>query len=765
MQTRTYRRTFAGGEITPELFGNFELVRNQTGLQTCLNFRVTPHGTVENRPGMQFIQRVKDSSRKTRIVPFNYNTEQTYLIEFGHQYIRFHTNDATLLEGSGLTITGISQADPGVLTYTGTDPANGTWMYLESIAGMTQLNGRYVIVANVNAGANTFELTDLFGNDIDTSGFTAYSSGGTATAVYEVASPYVEADLFDIHFVQSADVLTLVHPSHAPRELSRLSATSWSLAAITFAPTISAPTGVGAAATSGSGSTSYTYKVTAISSDGLEESLESSSASVNNDLNGAGAYNTVSWTAVSGAIRYNVFKLSNGVYGYIGQAGGTSFIDNNITPDISITPPNNVAPFGSTDNYPAAVSYSDQRRVFGGTNTRRQTSWMTRAGTEKNLAYSIPTRDDDSIIFTLAAREANAIRHYVPLGDLLALTASAAWRISSADQTVLTPTSVQAKPQAYVGASNVQPVVSPASILYVQSKGTHVYELVYSGDNTGGSNGYKVSDLSLMAHHLFPKSAPIVDLAYSDAPGKWAWAVREDGIMLGMTYVPDQQVIAWHQHSTDGLFESVAVSASDAEDFLYAVVKRTINGAAVRYIEKMHSREFTTLADAFFVDSGLTYEGSAATTISGLYHLEGEEVAVLADGAVHPPVTVENGAITLEQSASKVHIGLPITADLQLLPAVAQVEAFGQGRPQNINEIWLRLYRSSGVFAGPSFSDLTELPPREYETYGSPPALKTGEYDLKPWPTWGTDADLCIRQTDPLPLTLSAITMEVEMGG
>ena len=234
-------RSFAAGIIGPELYGRLDLTKFATGLARCLNWWVLPHGPVQNRPGFGYVLEVKDSTKATRVVPFSYNTEQTFIIEFGDQYVRWHTNGGTLLESSQ-NITAISKANPGVLAYAGADPTNGDWMYLSGIGGMTELNGRYVKVANVNAGANTFEITDIHGGgNINTTNFTTYTAGGTMARVYTLVTPYLEADLFDLHFVQSADVLTIVHPTYAPRELRRLSAASWQLATITFAPTLSAP--------------------------------------------------------------------------------------------------------------------------------------------------------------------------------------------------------------------------------------------------------------------------------------------------------------------------------------------------------------------------------------------------------------------------------------------------------------------------------------------------------------------------------------------
>lgn len=591
-----------------------------------------------------------------------------------------------------------------------------------------------------------------------------HTQGGTllsAGVPYEVATPYAEADLFDLHYVQSADVLTLVHPNYEPRELRRLAATNWTLTTISFAPELSAPGSPTATATVGTGTTTYKYKVTAVSSTGLDESLASAEASCTNDLLTTGNYNTVTWSSVSGAARYNVYKEASGLFGYIGQADGTSFVDDNIAADFSKTPPVSNNPFSGSGNYPGAVSYFEQRRVFAGTTNKPQNIWFTRSGTESNLSYSIPTRDDDAIQFRVAAREANTIRHLVPLGDLVMLTGSAEWRITSVNSDVLTPTTTSVRTQAYVGANNVQPVIVNNNLIYAAARGGHVREMAYND----AAAGFVTGDLSLRAPHLFD-GLNIVDAALTKSPTPIVWMVSSSGKLLGFTYVPEQQVGAWHQHDTDGTFESIAVVAEGDEDALYAVVKRNINGSDVRYVERMASRLFTDAEDAFFVDAGATYSGSPATTISGLSHLEGETVSILADGAVHPRRTVSGGQITLDQAASVVHIGLPITADLQTLPLAAGIDnAMGQGRFKNVNKAWLRVYRSSGIFVGPDSDNLTEAKQRTTELYGSPPELKSEEIPVMLTPSWADSGQVFIRQVDPLPLTIVSLTLEVALGG
>jgi len=682
---RTLQRSFGGGEVTPEFFGRIDDTKFQTGLALCRNFIVLPHGPIANRPGFAFVRAVKDSTKKTRLIPFTYSTDQTMVIEVGAGYFRFHTQGATLMNGA---------------------------------------------------------------------------------VPYEIANPYAEADLFDIHYVQSADVLTLVHPNHAPRELRRLGALSWSLTTISFVSTLSAPGGVSATHTAGTGTpvaTTYKYKVTAVGAIGIDESLASAEASVSGDLLLDGAYNTITWSAVSGAQRYNVYKQSSGLFGYIGQTDGLSFQDDNIAADIGRTPPIQFNPFSGAGDYPGAVSYFEQRRVFAGTLNAPQNLWMTRTGTESNLSYSLPTKDDDAIAFRVAARESNTIRHLLPLDSLMALTAAAEWRVTSVNSDAITPSSVVVRPQSYVGAGQAQPVVVNSSILYGAARGGHVRELAYNWQ----AGGYITGDLSLRAPHLFD-GFDIKDIAFQKSPAPVAWFVSSSGKLLGLTYVPEQQVGAWHQHDTDGTFESVACVAEGAEDAVYAVVRRTINGQSVRYIERMAPRLFGEQENAFFVDSGLTYDGLSADTISGLSHLEGCTVSILADGAVHPPRVVSSGAVQLDVEASVVHVGLPIEADAQRLPLAFEMRgdgAFGQARQKNVNKVFLRVYRSSGIFAGPSFDRLTEAKQRTTEPYGAPPALKSEEIPIVITPSWTDNGQVCVRQSDPLPLTIVSMSLEVSIGG
>lgn len=740
--SKTLFRSFAGGEITPELFGRVELTKFQTGLRKALNFITLPHGPAARRPGTRYVNQTKLASG-ARVIPFSFSADQTVVLELGDQYIRFHINGQTLLEAAK-TITSIAG---NTVNSTAHGFLVGQWVFI---------SGRFFKVAT--QATDSFTVTGLRGeaalpNPVATQ----------ALRVYEIASPYLIDDIFDIHYAQNNDVITLVHPGYAARRLSRLGATNWTLTVESFVPSTPVPAGVGVVATVAVSTnlSPQRYVVTAVDPvDGVSESLASAVVTASNNLTLAGNYNTISWTAGPAGTRYNIFKQRGGSYGYIGQTLANSIVDDNVTPDLTKVPPEDLIELNTgAGDYPAAVTYYEQRRFLAGPLLNPQTVYATRNGTETNLTSSVPSQADDALRFRVAAQQQNLIRHLVPLSDLMALTAAGEWRIFSDNEPAITPTSLTVKPLGYAGANNVQPVVTSGSILYIQAQGSRVRELAYTGD------AYRSVDLSIMAPHLF-NGFRLADLAYARAPDQITWAVRDDGTMLGMTYVPEQQVYGWHQHTTDGAYGSVCVVAEGNEDALYVVVKREVDGAEVNFIERMQTRIFTRQADAYFVDAGLSYQGAPTSSLSGLWHLEGKRVQILADGAVEPEQTVEDGRITLTGSASVVHVGLPYVSDFETLPlAFEGMEAAGQGTLKNVTAVHVRYTDTSLFKIGPSFDKLSPNRSRAVsDPFDSPPALKTAETRVGIAGSWGTDGSVCVRQDEPLPLTVLAMALEVELG-
>jgi hypothetical protein len=599
-----------------------------------------------------------------------------------------------------------------------------------------------------------------------------HTNGGTVLntdgSPYEIASPYEQSNLPVVRFVQSGDVVTMTHREYKPRELRRMAAADWAFSIIEFNSELSPPTAVTGTAHAGAtpGEPYETaYAVTTVGQTTSDESLQSNTATAINNLYDDNAYNELTWTPpAGGAFRYNIYKKRSGIYGYIGQTDSTSFIDDNIASDFGTTPPLNQNVFASENNYPRVVSYYEQRRVFGSTEKQPQNLWFSKTGTETNFNFSVPPRADDSVQFKLASREANYVKHLLPLGDLILFTASAVWRVGSVDGGPLTPTTVSARKQiGSFGSAECPPVEVNTSALYVTAPNGHVRELGYSEQ----SNGYVSGDLSLRAPHLF-NGFDIRAMAFASTPYPVVWAVSTSGKLLGLTYVPEQKVGAWHQHVTgyDDAFEDVCVVRENSDDAVYVIVKRAIGEQVVRTIERFAARApEANKRDQFFVDCGATYDGDPTMTVSGLDWLEGATVAIVADGVILNPRQVLNGAVTLDVEASRVHVGLPIRARARTLPLSLQMQGYAQGVPKNVTKASVRLYRTLGLKAGPDFGSLNEAMFRTDETLGESPQLLTGSIEIDTYPTWQDDGTVCFEQTEPMPCTILSMVLEGALGG
>jgi hypothetical protein len=595
--------------------------------------------------------------------------------------------------------------------------------------------------------------------------------------------------------------------------------------------------GTGGAGVLNSSSTSVNttnyYVVTSIDSNGVE-SYPSNVLTITNNLYVSGSYNTITWDSRANAVRYRIYKSEFALFGLIGETDGLYWKDDNISPDLAISPPiidgsllrsasvtfdttsdrvtwighgleagapiifysNGDLPsplvegttyyvtnpsadaFGlsttedllspvalsggsgqhkaSAGYFPGAVGYFEQRRVLGGSLSRAQDIWMTASGTETDLSYSLPVVDSDRVQFRISSREFSAVKHVVSLSHLALLSSSAEYRVTPINTDAITPTSISVRPQSYVGAASVQPSVVNANVVFAAARGGHVRELGYNAD----VSGYLTGDLSLRATHLFDDQT-IVQQSYQKAPHPVIWFVSSTGNLLGLSYVPDEKVGAWHTHETDGVFESVCVIPEGDEDRVYVVVKRTINSQEVRFVERLSVQAVSLLADAVYMDCALTYTGAATTTLSGLDHLEGKTVVILADGVVQPSKTVVGGAITLATAASKVHVGLATTARLRTLPLsmMQGVDAYGSGKQKNVNAAWVRVFESGRFRIGPTSNALVYSP--------APAAgqLMTDMVAVTLSPTWDDDGQIVVEQTEPLPLTIVGVTLEVAAGG
>ena len=571
--------SFVSGEFSPRMDGRVDFDKYFSATKTLQNFLVSPQGSASRRVGTKFIAEVKDSTKKTRLIPFEFSTTQTYVLEFGDQYMRVFKDKGQVL------------------------------------------------------------------------------SGGSA---FEISTPYLEAELFDIKFAQSADVLYLCHPNHDVRKLSRTGHTNWTLATVSF-----------------SGSPS---------------------------------------PGLSGA-----------------------------------------------NNRPSCVSFFEQRLVFANTNNNPQSLWFSKSGDYEN--FTTGTNAADAMIYTIASNQVNAIQYLKAVRTLIVGTSGGEFTVS-ADGTdaAITPTNIAIKRQSSFGSSTVDAIPAGSAVLFLQKARRKIRELQYNFD----SDGYTAPDLTIL-NEAITKSG-INQMAFQQEPDSIIWCVRDDGVLVGLTYQRAENVTAWHRHIFGGVFgngnavcESAAsVSGTLTEDDFYVIVKRTINGATKRYVEVFASFDFDeTDATSFrFLDSHLTYSGSATNTLTGLSHLEGQTVSILGDGSAHPDVTVSSGSVTLNRSVTSACVGLSYDSILQTMRIEGgAAEGTSQGKTKRISKVVLRLFETVGVKVGPSLNDLELIPFRTTSSTMSAPVetFLAGDKEIEFRDDYNSDGFIFVKQDQPLPCTVLAI--------
>lgn len=659
---RPMLNNFTRGELSPRLRGRVDFDGYYCGCEVLKNFIILPQGGITRRPGSYFVAAAKTSAHPVRVISFQYSTEQAYIIELGHQYMRFYKD----------------------------------------------------------------------GGQIETS----LGSG----VPYEIATPYAGADLFGLHFAQTADTMYIAHGNHAPRKLTRTGHTSWTLSTVDF---YHGPYGDEATLNITPSGTSGSITLTAASSLFASTDVGRLIAIYCSDSK----WYHLKITAYTDATHVTATVRGSDA-NYAASLPGTSAASKY-----------RMGSWTSVLGYPRTVTFFEQRLMFGGTATRPQTVWGSQsADYEKFLAG---TNDSDAVEFTLADDQVNAIVWMIPRERLIIGTTGGEARLgSTSDLEALTPTNVTCRMPTAYGSADIRPIRIGADTLFVQRGGRTVRNIAYDIQY----DVYDAQSVSVLSEHI--TRGGIVDVAYQQEPFPVVWYVRGDGVLLGFTYLKEQEVAGWHWHDTDGEFESVAtIAGSGSEDEVWVVVKRTIGGDDLRYIEYFKPVDFgDDQEDAFYVDSGLSYDGSPVNSVSGLSHLEGKEVHILADGAAHPPATVASGTIALEAAASVIHVGLPYESHLKPMNLEAAMQSgTGQGQYKKVMECTVRLLDTLGLKIGRDEDHLDVIPFRgSGDLFGSPPALFSGDMRIKTFRgDWSTDAYVYIVQDLPLPATILGIIPEI----
>lgn len=889
MPNSLLQASFTAGELAPVLHGRVDLQKYQTGVALLKNWIPMQYGGITNRPGLEYVIFAKSRASKSRLIPFQAENGDAFVIELADQKIRFIRNGGIITTSVG-SIDAATNGDPLVISTTaGHGLSSGDLVAISECEGMTELNGGifkvYVDSPFDFRIAHPVTLQAVNGSD-----FGVYTSGGLVHEVYEIDSPWSSGDLGEIDYAQSVDLIVLVHPDYPPQYLRRVADDNWTLTEMTMdkgpfqevnavaASTLSTGAGLAEGATGTISSTSlstsdvgkYIY-IEAVDRKGAWEPGKALGTAGFLISNGSHFYvNSASGTTGTKGPTHDRGTQWDGItpsgvqWEYLHSGWGVAHIDDeNGLPNVYDVTAATQLPadtgtwrwalqeFDDTRGYPRAVCFYQQRLFFGGNAASPESVWASRTGDYGDFIRTTIVTDDAPLKFSSASRKLNRVRFLDGINSLICLTSSSESVVSGPDG-VISPSSLSIRPQSYLGCAGVKPLLIGNRLLFAQDKARILRDMAFSLE----ADSFIGDDLTLLANHLFSGKS-IVAAAYAQHPHSLVWVVLDDGSLLSMTYYREQEVIAWARHETDGDVEDVVVVSEGGDDAVYLLVNRDgfdngIFGTNRRFIERMRSRDMDGIDQAFFVDAGLEYDGNnsgsdycSLTTAGGwtpddtititrvgtgtfesnlvgesfvfrlgddeveivitavvasdemegsptkdvpepmreigatstdwaiarktfrlVLHLSGREVIALADGNVVGPYTIdEEGLLVLDNAASRVVVGLPYESVMQTLPINVLGGESTQTRQKIVNKVNVICEDTRGIEAGPDTDHLTEFRAPQRDRYSSPLSLKTGIWDTAIRTDWKQQAQVVIRQGNPLPATILAIIPEVTLGG
>ena len=576
--------SFASGELSPRLMGRTDSPKYASGCEIMENFIALPHGGAKRRGGTRFINEVKNSTHTTRLIPFEFSVDQTYVLELGNNYIRFYTN-----------------------------------------GGQVQANG----------------------------------------SAYEISTTYTHSQVNELQFAQNADVMWIVHPSHKPRKLTRLAHATWTLADEVFKKGPFLPVNQNEALTlTFASTTNATQNLTANSS-----LFDSSHVGTDwlVDTNPGNAAGEVVWVRVNSVASATVANVTIKDLSYMPT-------------DTNATNLWQEGAFSTLRGFPSAVVFYEQRLWYGGTSHKPQTLWASKTGIYED--FDLGAKASDGLSYAIASDRVNNIKWMAAQRVLIVGTSGGEFRITGGNESAITPTNVDVRRQTSYGSKIGRPAYVGSDVFFIQRSGTQVRNVAYKWE----SDSFQSDDITFLAEHI--TEGGLTALSYSHVPDSILLGLRADCVLIMLTYDPSQEVVGWHRHTTDGEYKSLAVISEDGPDQFWFVVKRTIGGVVKQYVE-LYTPEI-------YLDSMISYSGSATSSVTGLAHLEGKTVQVVADGAVHPDLVVSSGALTLNYTASDIKVGLKYVSKLTpTRPGVTTKSGTVLGKMKRWNEIFVRLDRSS----------------------------------------------------------------------
>lgn len=615
----------------------------------------------------------------------------------------------------------------------------------------------------------------------------AYIAGEGPGGRYVLSTPYTADDVGAMVFQQTNDVLTVTHPYHPPRKISRFALNNWTITDYATAPAVPSPAVLVTrinkrqleTARNSNGDpyqTEFeypydsTYTVTSVDALTGRETQPAAYVTANNDLFLRGFSNDVGFAKIAGVSSYRIYKSTKGaLFGLVGIVdqsqppegdGLVYWRDLNFTPDTAQGIPKGYAPFVGAGNYPRASTIYQQRTVFGGPLNKPNRIDLSQSSDLNNFDNTFPSKASDAIVFALASRQRQDVLFFVPAEDLIAFTISGEWRIRGDDGGTLTPSTIDAKQQSSFGCAEfIPPIMVLDDIVFVQAKGQMVRNVAYDF----GTNKYRGIDMSLLSRHLI-EGATILQMAFANVPFSCLYFVLDNGSMLACTYLKDQEVLGWSEFTTDGAFEAVCCVAEGQEDVVYAVVRRTVGGQQRRFVERQRSRRINSAADAFFVDAGLSRNGPIVGAVSGLGHLEGRSVGGTVDGKPVNGLVVGGGSVQLPFPGSNISLGLPYDSVLTTLDIDVGAPLLN-GELRNVTKIIIHVNKTIGLHYGPendgyAYEHVPYTEMRETVVNG----LFTGAFEARFQGGWDNRGRVTVT-AGLLPATVLAVSPEFETGG
>ncbi len=755
--------SFNAGELSPYLDARSDLEKYVSGCRQLENFIIMPYGGVYRRPGTEYLGAAKYANKRCRLLGFNFSTTTRFILEMGDFYVRFWSNgvqvEDPLSPGDALEV-----ASP----YGESELRDVQFIQINDVMYFVHpQHSPYKMVRNADDdwdfSAVSWDWPALL--DENTEATTITPSATTGTGITLTAS----AALFEAGHVGSY------------WQIGHARGTAFVEKALTATGASSSISVLGAWEFNTYGTWTATVVIERSYDGGTTWEVIRSYKSTA-DFNAAATgkeekeallrINVSSYTSSSGSPRAMITVQESREYGFVkitGVSSGTSATASvvNSLAGTSASKYWSEGAWSTKRGFPRTVALHEGRIFYGGTASRPQSLWGSIVDDFENFRLS--ASDDAGLFFTLSAQEANPIQWILAQEKLLIGTAGDEWTLGSTESdAAMTPSNVKAARQASFGSKYLRAVIVNDVILFVQRQGRKVRELVYSFE----ADGWRAPDLTVLSEHI--TRGEILECAFQQQPDAIYWTITGGGQLVGMTYERDQNVVGWHRHTTEGEFESIAtIYGANGADEVWVSVKRIINGQTVRYLERLRtdfreSFDAGEKADWWYLDCAKRRENEEETLgVSGLDHLEGMSVDILADGAVSPSRVVVDGSIDLQEPARKVLVGLPYISQLKPMKFEMQMpDGASRGRMKRVHRIIASLYKSLGGECSTNGTDWDWLYARSMsdEMDASPPVF-TGDKEVHVAGSNNRSADIILRQRQPLAMCVLALVAKWDAYG